>query len=233
MTPSEAEAQRILAEYARREREIGTAFYALTNPANLFARHGQERALLAALVSANALPLTDKRILDVGCGRGQWLSIFEDFLATPSKLSGTDLDAARLADAKLRFPVADLRAGDASELPWADGSFDIVHQATMFTSILDASVRKRVAAEMRRVLADDGLILWYDFRFDNPKNPNVRGIGAREIRELFPRCTVDLQLVTLAPPISRRLVERSWLIAAALERLRLLNTHYFGVIRAI
>jgi hypothetical protein len=38
-------------------------------------------------------------------------------------------------------------------------------------------------------------------------------------------------LVTLAPPIARRLVPVSWLAAAALERLVVFNTHYLGVIR--
>ena len=36
---------------------------------------------------------------------------------------------------------------------------------------------------------------------DNPRNPNVRGIRADEIRALFPRCDISLRRVTLAPPI--------------------------------
>jgi ubiquinone/menaquinone biosynthesis C-methylase UbiE len=227
-----AEAARIRAEYERREREIGRDFYALTDSTNLYMRQGQQRALLRALAKIGKLPLAARRILDVGCGRGGWLATFEDFGATRASLAGTDLDADRIADAKQRFGGADLRVGDATHLPWPDGSFEIVLQATVFTSILDDAVRRAVASEMQRVLATSGVIIWYDFRVNNPKNRNVRGVSAKEIRALFPRFDVSLEPVTLAPPIARRLVPRSRLAAEALERLTFLNTHYLGILRA-
>jgi len=68
------------------------------------------------------------------------------------------------------------RCGDASRLPFKDGSFDIVMQFTVFTSILDREVKKAVATEMLRVLKADGIILWYDYHMNNPKNPDVKGI---------------------------------------------------------
>lgn len=226
-----AEAARIRAEYERREREIGRSFYALTDPTNLYMRQGQQRALLRGLTSAGKLPLADRAILDVGCGRGGWLATFEDFGATRARLAGTDLDDTRIAEARQRFAGADLRAGDATRLPWADRTFEIVLQATVFTSILDDQVRAAVASEMRRVLAPNGIIVWYDFRVDNPRNRNVRGIRAEEIRQLFAGFDVSLEAVTLAPPIARHLVPRSRLAAEALERLPFLNTHYLGILR--
>lgn len=229
--PSEIEAARIRAEFERREREGSRERYSLTNPSNLFIRQGQQRALLHGLARAEALPLGSKRILEIGCGRGQWFGVFEDFGAARKQLAGIDLDAARVAEAKERFPEGDIRTGDATRLPWPDASFDIVFQSTVFTSILDNGVRRECAREMLRVLAAGGTILWYDFRYNNPSNPNVRGISRREIEALFPGCTVDLEPVTLAPPLARRIVSRSWLLAAGLERLRLLNTHLLGVIR--
>lgn len=231
VTPAEREAQRILREFARREREIGREYYSTARPANLFARHGQQRALLEALARGDALPLDSKRILEVGCGRGNWLATFEEFGARRERLAGIDLDEARIREARIRIPGAELHAGDATRLPWPDGSFDLVFQSVVFTSILDAGVRATVAAEMRRVLTRDGAILWYDFAYNNPRNPNVRGIGASEISGLFPDCRIDLRRVTLAPPLARRLVPVSWFTAAALEYLRMFNTHHFGVIR--
>jgi SAM-dependent methyltransferase len=230
--PSDLEAARIRAEYERREREIGRDFYALTSPPNLFARHGQERALLRGLRTANALPLESKRILEIGCGRGQWFGVFEDFGAVRQQLAGIDLDATRVGEAHARWPDADIRVGDATSLPWSDDSFDIVFQSTVFTSILDDEVRRACAREMLRVLARGGSIIWYDFRYDNPSNANVRGIPTREIAALFPSCTVNVEPVTLAPPLARRIVPHSWLLARGLERLRVLNTHLLAVIRA-
>lgn len=231
MTPSEAEAQRIRLEYQRRERERGRDYYALTSTPNLFTRQSQQRALLRGLTKAAIVPVGARRILEIGCGRGQWFSLFEDFGARCDQLAGIDLDPGRLDDARARYPTADLRVGDATQLPWQTGDFELVFQSTVMTSILDSAVRIEVAAEMLRVLAPGGVILWYDFRYNNPSNPNVRGVSPTEIRALFPGCIVELEAVTLAPPLARRVVPRSWLLAAGLERLRVLNTHLLGVIR--
>ena len=230
-TPSEVEAERIRAEYLRREREIASDFYSLTRPANLFARHYQQQGLLRALTNAGMLPLADRRILDVGCGRGGWLAMLDDFGARQENVAGIDLDPSRLEDAKRQFPQMDLRVGNAAQLPWEAGTFDLVLQSVVFTSILDPAVRAMVAGEMRRVLASGGALLWYDFRYNNPQNPNVRGIAPREIRKLFPDCSVELERVTLAPPIARRLVPVSWFVATALEHMRVFNTHVFALIR--
>jgi hypothetical protein len=95
----------------------------------------------------------------------------------------------------------------------------------MFSSILDASVKRRAAAEMARVLAPGGLVLWYDFFVNNPRNPNVRGVGRHEVGELFPGFDLRWRRVTLAPPLVRALVPRLRPLAGALQGLRVLNTH--------
>ena len=58
-------------------------------------------------------------------------------------------------------------------LDFRTDSFDFVFQSTVFTSILDSEVRKEVAGEMLRVLKPGGVILWYDFHVNNPRNPDV------------------------------------------------------------
>lgn len=219
-----SEADRILEELRRREREVPADFYSLDRPANRFLRQGQERALRKALEEIG--PLSEKRVLEVGCGSGNWLEMMEG-----ARLAGIELDPERAAAAAARFPAADIRTGDASRLPWADGSFDVVLQSTVFSSILDAGMRREVASEMLRVLAPGGAILWYDFFVDNPSNPHVRGVRRREIEALFPGWQVSLRRATLAPPLARRIVPVSWKLAELLESLKVLDTHYFGVIR--
>jgi SAM-dependent methyltransferase len=228
---SEQEARRVLEEYRRREREIPPDFYSLSRPANLFMWHGQKRALLWALRRAALLPLTTRRILEVGCGTGQWFSVFEDFGGVRRNLSGIDLNPDRVETCVRSFPGAEVQVGDASSLPWDNGSFDIVFQGTVFTSVLDPEVKQAISREMLRVLKPHGVILWYDFTYNNPWNPHVRGIGRSEIHRLFPGCKVELRSVTLAPPIARRLVPASWFLASLLRALRVLNTHYLGIIR--
>ncbi len=227
------EAERIRREYQRRQRDIEPGFYALDRPANLFARHTQERALAAALRHGGLLPLAERRVLEVGCGGGQWLASFEAFGADRLRLAAIELDEERWRGACERFPGADLRLGDASELPWADASFEVVLQSTVFTSILEPDVRRAVAAEMLRVLAPNGRILWYDFSWDNPANSQVRGVRRRELDELFPSCRIWTRRVTLAPPLARRLVPLSRQAAELLQGLRLLNTHLFACIERL
>jgi ubiquinone/menaquinone biosynthesis C-methylase UbiE len=238
-----SEVERITEEYARRKRELPTDFYSPALPVNLFHRQTRERAVLSMLSRQRALPLGDKRILDVGCGTGQWLVDFETWGASRGNLAGIDLlpervaaSCARLAplrndDGTIVAAGADIREGNAAELPWRDREFDLVFHSMMFSSILDASMRREVALEMIRVLAPGGIILWYDFFVDNPRNPNVRGVGADEVHALFPGFTMRARRITLLPPLARRLVPVSRLAAEVLTALRLLNTHLLIALR--
>jgi hypothetical protein len=73
--------------------------------------------------------------------------------------------------------------------------------------------------------------LWFDFRVNNPRNKNVRGISSSEIHSLFPDGSIRLRRVTLAPPLARRIVPISWIAASLLEKIPVLRTHYLGIIR--
>lgn len=227
----DTELERIRAEYARRSREVPDGFYAFSTPANLFLRQGQERGLLEVLREGGYVPLTDRRVLDLGCGHGTWLTTFRSLGAQEPNLAGIDLDPARIEQTKVDHPRADLRAGSATALPWPDASFDLVWQSTVFTSILDEGVQRAIAAEMRRVLKPGGAIVWLDFVVNNPRNRQVRGVSVKQMKALFPGCDVTLRKVTLAPPLARRVVPLSWTLAFLLEQLRVLNTHAVALIR--
>src|SRR5262249_34820780 len=101
----------------------------------------------------------------------------------------------------------------------------------LFDTILEPEVRRRVADEIMRVVRRDGTIIWYDFRVNNPRNPDAKRIGKQEIGKLFPACDLQLVATTLAPPICRVLARRAWLLALALEKIPVLCTHYLGLIR--
>jgi SAM-dependent methyltransferase len=226
-----AEADRIAAEYARRDASIPADRYSAALPAPLVLRQSRERAVLAALRRAGMVPLAGREILDVGCGGGQWLADFETWGADRARLAGIDLIPGRVEAARARLtPGADVRQGDAGELPWPDGRFDVVLQSMLFSSVLEASMRTAIAGEMMRVLAPGGVIVWNDFFVDNPRNRAVRGVRRAEIASLFPGFRVDRRRITLAAPIARRLAPRSELAAIVLEALRVLNTHYLCVL---
>ncbi len=149
-----------------------------------------------------------------------------------ANFAGIDINPERVKIAKERVPLADIRDGDASSLPWSDQSFDIVFQSTVFTSVKDAETKKKIAYEMKRVCKKEGFALWYDFKYDNPANPNVKGVGRAEIKELFSPWSCEFRSVTLAPPVARRIIPLSWSVAEDLETFfPFLRTHLIAVIR--
>lgn len=220
------EADRILAEYERRQRQLPSDYYALHRPHNLFQHQNDQRLLATCLRRAGQLPLTERRVLEMGCGEGNWLRVFQEFGTPLNNLAGIELGPERVELALAKLPAADIRAGDASRLPWPDHSFDIVFQRMMFTSILDPQMRRAAAAEMMRVVKPGGVLVWVDF-FINP-NPRVYCLSKSEIRGLFPGWQGTFFRTTLAPPVARRLVPISWSLARLLEKLQVFNTFYFG-----
>ena len=106
----------------------------------------------------------------------------------------------------------------------------LVIASTVFTSILDDTMRAAVAREVVRMLRPGGALLWYDFAWNNPQNKNVRGISRRALHALFPTLHGDVRALTLAPPIARLVAPRSWALATALEAIPLLRTHLIALL---
>ena len=59
----------------------------------------------------------------------------------------------------------------------------------------------------------------------------MRGVKRREIYRLFANCRIELQRVTLLPPLAGWLAQYSYLACYLLEKVPALCTHYIGVIR--
>ena len=223
---------RLRAEYAERERRLsGSDLYSFTNPAYLYAIQHRQRDVLRLLKKNGLDRLHEHEILEVGCGGGGVLRELVYLGADPRRLHGVDLLENRLHVAAKHLPSPRVICADGQPLPYPENSFHLVMQFTAFSSLLDEKVKLRVAQEMLRVLKKpDGIILWYDFWL-NPTNKETRGIRPAEVRRLFPNCAFDFHRITLAPPIARRLVPRSWLLSEVLEKLRFLNTHFLIAIR--
>jgi SAM-dependent methyltransferase len=226
-----SERDRVRRAYDLRERLALGERYAPGNAANAFIVEERDRVLHEALGAAGLGDLAGRDVLDVGCGSGQELEKLVGSGAERARLHGLDLLEHRIGEGRRRAPDLDLRVGDATALPWPDASFDLELCFTLFTSVLDDGVRARIAREMRRVLRPGGAILWYDFRFDNPFNSDVRKVTRGDLERLFPGARLEVRPVTLAPPLARILVPLSARAAGVLAATRLLSTHLAGTIR--
>jgi len=226
-----SEESRIQDVYERRRIDKG-GLYSWFNKGHVYMIQEVERALLILLSKSGTDSLAEKTILDIGCGSGSWIHEFLKLGAAPENLAGIDMLDWRIEAARrICPPSVRLECGSAQKMEFSDRSFDVVSQFVVFSSILDSNIRQQVASEMFRVLKDDGVIIWYDFFVNNPRSKDVKGISEHDVRQLFPGCRVELRRITLAPPLVRLIAPYSWLLCYVLEKLKLFDTHYIGLIR--
>lgn len=99
-----------------------------------------------------------RRVLDAACGEGYGSALLARTAAT---VAGVDIDAATLGHAAARYRALGNLAfhrASVAELPFRDGSFDVV---VSFETIehLDGADQPRMLAEFARVLAPGGLLI--------------------------------------------------------------------------
>ncbi len=104
--------------------------------------------------------LAGRRVLDMGCGDGAYAisAAGRGALVTAVDPSGEMLDAARHRASEAGVDVSFDRA-DASQLPFDDGSFDVVLAVTVLCFVEDAPL---AVNEMARVLAPGGKLILAD-----------------------------------------------------------------------
>jgi SAM-dependent methyltransferase len=221
--------QAVYHEYA--VRGFGESKWSPANKGNQAVRDECQFKLRALLRQAGFFPLHTRRILDVGCGSGERLAAFEGFGARPENLFGVDLISDRIAAARKNYPEIAFELANAESLPFPDGAFDLVTVFTVFTSILDPRMAANVCREITRVLAAGGGVVWYDFRMHSPLNRNVHGIARQQIQNLFPGFKLNLETITLLPPLARRLGGLANLLYPPLSSVPFLRSHYLGILK--
>jgi SAM-dependent methyltransferase len=113
-------------------------------------RRGQDRRL--GLIR-QFVELRAKRILDVGCGLGMYVSRFRQF---SDDVYGVDVDPDKIARASEWLP--NLRVAQAEELPFDSGSFDVILLNEVIEHVDDD---RRTIREACRVLAPGGHVIIY------------------------------------------------------------------------
>jgi len=130
-----------------------------------------------ALLRAVAQPRADDQVLEVGCGGGHVLERFAD-----SARTGIDLSPSMIVRSLRRLgPSVNLLRGSAEDLPFADGSFEIV----LCTEVLEHTREpRRVIEELMRVAAPGARVVVSipnERNIDRAKRAIRRVPGARRL----------------------------------------------------
>ena len=198
----DSEVQMVQERYARRP--LHDPRYSLLNPAALLSLQERQRAMSRLFRDVGFDDLAGLRLIEVGSGEGGNLLELLRFGFLPKHLIGIELLDDRHLTARGRLPEAvELIQGDAASAHVALASCDVVFASTLFSSLLDDDFQRRLAERMWSWIKPGGGVLWYDFTYNNPGNPDVRGVPMHRIRQLFPSAPVISRRVTLAPPLAR------------------------------
>ena len=138
------------------------------------------------------------QVLDLGCGQGHTTRLLAEVLA-PASCIGLDFDEALVSHATSHPDnptVTSFQQGDATQLPFADATFDVVFCRFLLVHMSDPV---RVIREMLRVAKPDGFIVACeaDFAFEiaYPPEPALALIN-RIWQGLFQDPSVGRKLVT-------------------------------------
>ena len=209
----------------------------LGHPSYLW-RFGQQRRL--RLIRQYA-PLEGKRILDVGCGVGMYLQAMR---AHSDRVYGVEIDTERAAQA--RQSLCNIVVAPAEQLPFAQGSFDVVLLHEVIEHVEDD---RQTIQEAYRVLSCGGrMIIWApnrlyplethgifwrgEYRFGNiplvnwlpgPLRdrlaPHVRAYTRRELRRLLAGLRVKVLVHTQIFPGYDKIAAHWPLLAQGLRRV--------------
>ena len=107
------------------------------------------------LMCLDGLDVDNQRVLEIGLGQG---ADSEQLIRRGARWSGVDLTAAAVARVRARFalrgvPFEQLRQASVLDLPFADGSFDLVFSHGVLHHVPEV---RRAQREIHRVLAPNG-----------------------------------------------------------------------------
>ena len=145
--------------------------------------------------------------LDVGCGVGTFHPFARGMF---SRLCGTDISAASIAQARRNHPDVEYQAYDGNILPYGDGTFDLA----VTICVLHHVQPERwlgFLREIRRVVRPGGLLCVFEH---NPLNPLTR--------LAVMRCEFDRDAVLLRAGQTRGLLKNAG--------LRHIDTRYFALL---
>jgi SAM-dependent methyltransferase len=121
----------------------------------------------------------DEQVLDMGCGRGAVLLMIAKLLPRGRAVG---LDLWRTVDQSGNSMEMTLENGDITQMPFPDGSFDVVLSALAIHNIKDRRARLKAIDEAVRVLRRGGRLVIADIRYTTEYADRLRELGMSEVQ---------------------------------------------------
>lgn len=97
-----------------------------------------------------------EKILDFGCGAGQWYEFFKE---KKVQYFGVDFSEKLIEAAKSKYPDTNFQVIDGINLPFENEFFDKVYAISVFHHLPSEKIRILVLKEIKRVLKKEGILI--------------------------------------------------------------------------
>jgi ubiquinone/menaquinone biosynthesis C-methylase UbiE len=149
---------------------------------------------LLRLITSNFDSPQNVRVLDVGCGIGNY---HPQLSSAVGSITGVDVSQACIERARSRNPAVAYDVYDGERLPYADGSFSVAYCVCVVHHVPPASWQ-RFTSELARVVKPGGMVVVYEH---NPWHPLTRKVVSD--------CAFDRDAVLIAMPAMRDLLRKA------------------------
>jgi len=149
---------------------------------------------LVGLIGAHFNSPGDVRVLDVGCGIGNY---HPQLVPAVGSVTGIDVSQACIETARSRNPAVTYDVYDGDRLPYGDGAFSVAYCVCVVHHVPPASWQK-FAGELARVVRPGGMVVVYEH---NPWHPLTR--------KVVNDCAFDRDAVLIAMPAMRVLLRNA------------------------
>lgn len=127
-----------------------------------------------------------KKVLDIGCGRGRWISFFEKKYGAMV----TGIDSSGYAVLVCESKGLHSCQASITQMPFRDDCFDFVNSITVLLH-LPYELKEKAIAEISRVLKPGGKAILIEGTWRDP-SPHVFGLNISEWERHFNKCGLNL-----------------------------------------